>query len=124
MQCWGNNQAGQLGLGTSDQSVHGSPTDVPGMTQVAQTSPSCFGTCALTQSQQVYCWGSAVAPSSSPSLVATTGPAAEVSGGDEHACARLVSGAIQCWGTNAQGQLGNGTDAGASPSSPTTVTGL
>jgi hypothetical protein len=31
MQAWGNNQDGQLGIGVSDQSVHGSRADAPGL---------------------------------------------------------------------------------------------
>jgi alpha-tubulin suppressor-like RCC1 family protein len=33
----------------------------------------------------------------------------EVAAGAEHACARLKSGAISCWGSNHPGQLGDGT---------------
>ncbi len=129
IQCWGNNQGGQLGLGTTDQNAHSSPVDVPGMTNMAEISPAGFGTCALTQTHQVYCWGYYVSGSgngnsSSPLLVGTSGPVAEVSGGDEHACARLVSGEVQCWGNNYAGQIGGAADAGALVVAPITVPGL
>jgi Regulator of chromosome condensation (RCC1) repeat len=37
---------------------------------------------------------------------------AELALGDEHGCARLVDGSVECWGSNAAGQLGNPTRAG------------
>ena len=39
-----------------------------------------------------------------------------------HACSILDSGAVQCWGNNDQGQLGNGTRSATT--SPVTVTGV
>ena len=48
--------------------------------------------------------------------------AVEISVGRDHACARLSSGGVQCWGNNSAGQLGNNSTAN-SPS-PVTVTGV
>src|SRR5687768_15787500 len=43
----------------------------------------------------------------------TTAPGAaaqgRIAGGGLHSCAVLTSGVVQCWGSNDQGQLGNGT---------------
>jgi alpha-tubulin suppressor-like RCC1 family protein len=35
--------------------------------------------------------------------------AVEISVGDDHACARLTSGSVVCWGSNRDGQLGDGS---------------
>jgi alpha-tubulin suppressor-like RCC1 family protein len=124
LQSWGNNQIGQLGIGTSDQAVHGSPVDVSGMTSVAELAPCGWGSCALTQTRQGYCWGDYVSTSMSPAVVTTSGPIAEISGGERHACARMISGEVQCWGSNDSRQLGAGVDAGGTSATPVTVPGL
>ncbi len=37
----------------------------------------------------------------------------QLAAGDAHACALLSDGTVRCWGDNALGQLGNGSEAGA-----------
>ncbi len=46
----------------------------------------------------------------------------EISLGDQHACARMNDGTVQCWGHNSFGQLGNGSDVNSKD--PVTVLGL
>jgi Regulator of chromosome condensation (RCC1) repeat len=57
----------------------------------------------------------AMCPPSKPMVV-------EIAAGDSHSCARLVSGAVSCWGANAYGQLGNGNRLGQP--SPSAVRGI
>jgi alpha-tubulin suppressor-like RCC1 family protein len=45
-----------------------------------------------------------------------------VATGNGHSCAVAATGAVRCWGGNANGQLGNGTTTGASL--PVPVTGV
>ena len=48
--------------------------------------------------------------------------ATPIAAGGGHSCALLVDGAVDCWGSNASGQLGNGTFADSSR--PVSVTGI
>jgi len=136
VQCWGENEWGQLGLGyTSQSSPYGvsSPTLVPGLTDVASIVAGDHHTCVLLVSGSVKCWGLnnvgqlglgyASDSVSSPTLVqGLTGVASIVLGG-YHTCAVLILGSVKCWGDNEQGQLGLGYTNG-SVSSPTLVPGL
>jgi hypothetical protein len=64
-------------------------------------------------------------PSSDPSNAVTPGIgaiAAAVASGNEHTCALLANGTVECWGLNNFGQLGDGTTANRS--APAAVAGL
>jgi alpha-tubulin suppressor-like RCC1 family protein len=120
VRCWGTNTYGQLGDGNTTNTV--TPYQLP-LTGVLEIAASQFTTCARTASS-VYCWGgnqvgevgdgtgvNSLVPVAIPSLAG----AVSLRGGAtaRHFCAKLASGAISCWGQNADGQLGNGTTADA-----------
>jgi alpha-tubulin suppressor-like RCC1 family protein len=74
---------------------------------------------------KVACWGDLgeEKPNHKPMPVPLPGASAEVEVGDRFACARLVSGGVHCWGTNGDGQLGDGTSGDDRPR-PVVVRGL
>jgi alpha-tubulin suppressor-like RCC1 family protein len=116
VQCWGDNEYGQLGTGSAG-GISGSPQAAVSLPLPAsQISSSRFFVCALVNSGEVYCWGdnadgeignnTAAGIVPSPALVRLPLPAVKVTAGGAHACALLASGNVTCWGANDNCQLG------------------
>ena len=55
IQCWGNNQLGKLGNGTS--STSSVPVTVTGVTSAMAVSAGSYHTCAVLTGGTVRCWG-------------------------------------------------------------------
>ncbi|MDP4074428.1 fibronectin type III domain-containing protein [Acidovorax sp. A1169] len=131
VQCWGQNGQGQLGDGSTLRKLV--PQPIPGLVNgVAAIAAGESHTCALTTAGGVQCWGGngygqlgdgSTTDATSPQAVAglATGAAA-IAAGKEHTCALTTTGAMQCWGYNRFGQLGNGSTT--SKTTPQPVTGL
>ena len=132
IQCWGNNEYGQLGDGTTIGKAIPVTVAAPGNTFSAITSSN-YHTCALTSTGAVKCWGKnnggqigdgTTSQRNAP--VSVTGLDSGVVGiaaGSEHTCALTAAGAVKCWGASGYGQLGDGTLYTVS-STPLAVIGL
>jgi len=132
VQCWGNNDTGQLGIGSpaSNSSV---PAAVSGLDSgVRAVSTGTFHTCALTTAGGVKCWGYNNAGQLGNNSTVDSRVPVDVSGlrsgvsaisaGGVHTCAVTTAGAVKCWGANDEGQLGNNSTT--SSSVPVNVSGL
>jgi alpha-tubulin suppressor-like RCC1 family protein len=127
--CWGRNDAGQLGrraerergsYGPAFEAVIGR---IEGLEHVASISAGGDHACALLEDATVRCWGQNKAgelgdgtTESSPGrIVAVKGLAdvAQIVAGrsvsEGHTCALTRAGEVLCWGSNKDGQLGDGT---------------
>lgn len=116
LRCWGDNQYGQLGDGTTIGSL--APVPVLGLDAgVTAVTAGKYHTCALLQNGEVRCWGAnwygqlgdgsltdRLEPMRVPDLAGVTGLAA----GWLHTCALTAEGA-RCWGYNGSGQVGDGS---------------
>ena len=130
--CWGRNDKGQLGLGSTAQAL--SPTQVPSLSNVTAVAANHRQTCAIMGSN-VYCWGTGhrgqlgdgnpydrTTRSTVPVKVAVVTGATSIAVGGSGACALAPAGTY-CWGDNGKGQLGNGTTGGGT-STPALVASL
>lgn len=133
VQCWGNNEAGQLGDGTTVAST--TPVTVTGLSEgVSAIVLGRSHSCALLQSGTLQCWGDNTAgqlgaasqqpQSTTPVDVANLATDVTLAAaGANHTCAHLADAEVVCWGDNHWGQLGHGT-AALSSTVPVNVVGL
>jgi len=130
VECWGNNQDGQLGNGTNETST--SPVPVVGLTGVRQVSAGAQHTCALLQNGSVRCWGlggsgqlgnDATASRNTPAEVQGVSGATAIAVGGFHSCALLADSSVKCWGQDGLGELGDG-NGGDFHTTPVAVSGL
>lgn len=107
LKCWGSNETGQLGDGTTVDSAV--PIDVVGLSEHVRTvSAGADTTCAVLDSGSVRCWGDGLAPVPVP-MTAFSSDAAKVSVGTSHVCIVSTAGGARCLGRNDSGELGDGT---------------
>jgi len=131
LKCWGDNEYGQLGDGTT--TVRLTPRGVAGLASGVQAvTAGGAHTCAVTTAGAVLCWGDnsfgqlgdgSSGTQSSPVAVVGLGSGVQaISAGGKHVCAVTTSGAVLCWGDNTDGQLGDGSSR--TQSTPAEVVGL
>ncbi len=107
LYCWGANNRGQVGDGTTTTRL--SPVWV--MSNVIDISTKGGFSCAINTTGNVYCWGvnhygiDGTAPTSpnyftSPQLVTGISGATSISVSNDFACALKPDGKVYCWGNN------------------------
>jgi alpha-tubulin suppressor-like RCC1 family protein len=127
VQCWGNNNYGQLGEGQTTL-MSATPVQVlaspggPPLRNVAQISMGAgWASCARMTDGTAWCWGdnrsgelgdgtqaerhTPVQIMASPGVPLTN--VASIQVGEDNACAVLTDGSVWCWGANMYGQVGN-----------------
>ena len=112
VECWGNNDHGRLGNGTTTRSLL--PVPVTGITTATAISSGNDHTCVLLVGGTIDCWGGnqagrlvgTTADRLAPIAVSGITGATAISAGGAHTCAVLGDGTIVCWGNNQFGQLG------------------
>jgi hypothetical protein len=133
VKCWGLNGTGQLGDGTATD--RHTPVDVSGLDSGVSAIAGGDGhTCTLTNIGGVRCWGmndngqlgdggggvpcdnyNDICRLTPVDVCADATCSSPLSGiraiatGNTHTCALTSGGGVKCWGSNGNGQLGNGT---------------
>ena len=134
---WGLNDTGQLGDGT--QSQHLTPVEMTSLSGVVSVSSGANHNLAITITGSIFAWGNNAAgqlgdgslanrlsPVAVTGLTGISGVSAvsgvsSVAAGNSHSIA-LQAGRVWAWGSNAFGQLGDGTNTNRSV--PALVVGL
>jgi alpha-tubulin suppressor-like RCC1 family protein len=134
--CWGSNENGQLGRGSfASLFFLPGPTNVRFAVAAEDEDAGTLDThdiplqvatgnghaCAVMGSGRVYCWGAngsgqlgdraapGVMKSGTPHhVIGLSGPAVQLASSAGAICALIRSGAVECWGSNFQGELGLG----------------
>jgi len=116
VSCWGDNDHGQLGDGTT--SARQTPRPVANLQGVKELALGAAHTCALHDDGRVLCWGFNVSgqlgsgtAKSQPAPVQVQGlsDATQIVAGMWHTCALRRDGEVVCWGENEYGSLSDGT---------------
>lgn len=130
VRCWGLNNAGQLGDGSTTNRAF--PVAVSGLTNVVAINAGRVHTCALLADGTARCWGNngngklgdgtttdrltpvpvttlITFPPGGQTIPINLPGMVQITGANEHTCARSARGALLCWGNNLNGQLGDGT---------------
>ncbi|HKG91489.1 MAG TPA: hypothetical protein VKA84_06355 [Gemmatimonadaceae bacterium] len=115
--CWGSNISGQLGDGSTTD--HLSPTPVAGGLAFRHVSAGYNHSCGVTTTSAVYCWGNnATGGLGDGTTIARLAPVQATGGlairlvtaGNGYSCGVATpTNLAYCWGSNPQGQLGDGT---------------
>lgn len=130
MRCWGDNYYGELGDG-SQSLAQTTPVAVSGVDSAVRMVGGFLDSCALLKGGTIDCWGrnadgelgdGTTEFSTTPVPVVGLSEVEEIGMGEQHACARNVSG-VYCWGSNQYGQLGNGTTEDSSVPVPVSAIG-
>lgn len=153
VRCWGRDNAGQVGDGSSipGSGYYTAAQTVTGLVNVESVYAFADTSCALTTDGNVWCWGDAsrgtfgIAPDDygsyttncqhdtllpalwchTPVQIAGLTDVTSLSIGFNHSCA-VTAGTLKCWGFNGNGELGTGiADDGLSPTvTPTSASVL
>lgn len=116
--CWGRNVDFRLGNENED-AVGAAPVQPLAGNTIFDIAADASTSCALRSDGDVLCWGAndsgqfgrldaTINTSASPVLVQSVRGAIQVALGDGFGCALDEVGAVHCWGTNRDGQLGRG----------------
>jgi alpha-tubulin suppressor-like RCC1 family protein len=119
LSCWGRNDHGQLGLG--DHSDRHTPARVDDHLWIMVSTMESYFTCGIDLDAALYCWGTNAAGGlgvgdtmerAAPTHVVALGDGWQDvrggGGGSEGFACGIHEGAVYCWGTNGDGQLGVG----------------
>ena len=122
VKCWGSNNHGAIGDGSTGAFV-ARPATVVGLPAGARgVVTGDDHTCARFVDGSVWCWGGngsaelgdATGADHGPRVVTNVSDVMALVAGAHHTCALTNAGAVRCWGANDRGQIGSGSASASS----------
>lgn len=125
VRCWGRGDLGELGDGMGLDQTSPVVATLPDDVTVQRLAAGPRHVCALTTQGELYCWGSndkgqlMLTPDPMGNDLYTFAPRKletdvgflSITTGATHSCGLTDQGSVACWGTNTEGQIGDGTTA-------------
>lgn len=120
--CWGLNRYGQFGNGVATGTTTPDPTPraVSGGLTFQDIAVADNTTCALTTTNEIYCWGrdnrgqlgndTSLTDQSTPVQVSGGGTWTSIDSGGDHICALRPDGSAYCWGSGTNGATGSNSN--------------
>lgn len=130
MWCWGNDQLGALGNGSTETEDKYDPVPITESGPWIMVGAGGYFTCAIKADGTAWCWGSGYlrtlgnggsSNTDDAVQVSDAGPWIHIDGGESHTCAVKADHTGWCWGTGSSGQLGDGNGAYTGSSVPVEV---
>ena len=117
VRCWGDNEFGQMADGTTVS--HLMPTKILGVPSALELAAGGRHVCVQSSDGAARCWGrdiegqlgvgQSLFTPQLPSVAVCVIGSAQLALGGVHSCVRFMPGDMACWGSNAYGQVGDGT---------------
>jgi alpha-tubulin suppressor-like RCC1 family protein len=116
LKCWGSNEFGQLGDGTTEN--RSSPVTIDPGTSYVKVAAGAFHTCGITSLSNLKCWGrnnygqigdKTTTTKLTPVTIDGTIKYSTINTLSNFNCGITSTGALKCWGHNSEGQLGDAT---------------
>lgn len=109
--CWGDNDSGQLGDGTQENSPVPIAVINENSLKFKLFTAGWGNTCAVDENNDLFCWGKdmSLIPIKIDKGEASDTQIIQIDAGQSYACFINNSGAVYCWGENSKGELGDGT---------------
>jgi alpha-tubulin suppressor-like RCC1 family protein len=117
--CWGDNESGKLGNGST--ALSRIPNLIYSTSGWRSVNAGFIHTCAINSLSELWCWGfngtaqvgdGSTVNRAAPVRVGTSTDWATVGAGTSHTCGVKTSGELWCWGWNSNGALGIGSTVG------------
>jgi RHS repeat-associated protein len=132
VKCWGYNASGQLGNNTLTNADV--PVAVYGLSGATQIVAGSEFTCVLLSTGHVDCWGDNTVGQdgqgnygsyyATPVTVLGASGVTQISAGTDFSCGTTTTGAVDCWGSPTNDELGNSSNGSHEAEPVTGLTGV